>query len=464
MSRPIRAADLVVVGGGAAGISAAQAAAQRGVSVLLVHAGAVGGDCTFTGCVPSKALIEAAARGASFETAMAAARSAVRSIAATETPEVLQRRGVATLEGWARLRSPREVDVDGRTVRARRLILATGAGPAIPKIPGLERSPHLTNETIFDLRRRPASLIVLGGGAVGCEIAQALARLGVTVTVLEAMDRLLGAEEPEASAAVAAALAADGVRVRVGARAAAVEPVPTGGVTVGLEGRESMAAETLLVAVGRRPATCGLDLGVAGVQTDARGFIVTDSRLATTAPGVYAVGDVAGRLLFTHAAAAMGRIAAANALARFPRRRFNPTAIPWVTFTDPEVGRVGMTEAEAAEHGGRVAFLPMAAVDRAVVAGRTSGFVKLIAGPRPLLRSLGGGRVLGATVVAARGGELIHEPALAMATHMFPGRLALAVHAYPTWSLAIQQAAAQLFVEVGGRRARPAQARPPGSQ
>jgi len=202
----------------------------------------------------------------------------------------------------------------------------------------------------------------------------------------------------------------------------------------------------------------GLD--AAGVATQ-RGFIATDDHLATSNSGVWAVGDVTGKLRLTHAADEMGRVAATNALSpRWQHRRFDPSAIPWVTFTTPEVARVGVTEAGAAAHGARVAFLPMTEVDRAIVSGQTAGFVKLIAGPRPLIRGLGGGRILGATIVAARAGELIHEPALAMRTGMFTGRLAQTVHAYPTWSVAVQQAAAQFFIEIGGRQARPAK---PGS-
>jgi pyruvate/2-oxoglutarate dehydrogenase complex dihydrolipoamide dehydrogenase (E3) component len=207
------------------------------------------------------------------------------------------------------------------------------------------------------------------------------------------------------------------------------------------------------VPAGRRPVTDGLDLDRAGVTRDDRGHIVTDDHLATTAEGVYAAGDVTGRMPFTHAAFAMGRLAAGNALSR-RRRRYDSTATPWVTFTDPEVARVGITEAAAAARGGRVAHLPMSEMDRAVTAGRTDGFITLIAGPRRLLRHLGGGQIVGATIVAARAGEMIHEPALAMATNMFTGRLAEATHAYPTWSYGIQLAAAQFFVPIGGRRAR----------
>jgi pyruvate/2-oxoglutarate dehydrogenase complex dihydrolipoamide dehydrogenase (E3) component len=211
------------------------------------------------------------------------------------------------------------------------------------------------------------------------------------------------------------------------------------------------------VTVGRAPVTAGLDPGAAGVETDERGIITVDDRLATSASGVYAVGDVTGRLQVTHAADEMGRTAAVNALRRPARLRFRTATVPWVTFTSPEVARVGMTESEAAEHGGRVAFLPMSEVDRAVAAGATDGFVKLVAGPRTLLRNLGGGRLLGATIVGERAGEMIHEVALAMRTRAFTGRLAQTVHAYPTWSTAVRSTAAQFFLERDGRRARPAE-------
>lgn len=217
------------------------------------------------------------------------------------------------------------------------------------------------------------------------------------------------------------------------------------------------------MATGREPVAGHLGLENAGVRVE-RGYVVTDRHLATTAAGIYAAGDVTGRMPFTHAAHAMGRLAARNAL----RRRWSPpgafamSAIPWVVFTDPEVAQVGLTEpqAAAAHAGARVAYLPVSEADRAVTAGRTEGFVKIIAGRRRVLGTAGGGRVLGATIVAARAGEMIHEPALAMHTGMFTGRLTQTVHAYPTWSLAIQQAAAQFFGQFGGRTARPAERGP----
>ena len=437
-------------------MGAARAAARAGLRPLLVQFGRIGGDCTFTGCIPSKALIEAAARGESFDAAIAATRRAVGIIAAREDDDTFRREGIDVLHGLATFRSPHEVDVDGVVLRSRRFVLAAGAVPAVPPIAGLDDIEYLTNENIFELDKPPASLAVLGGGPVGCELAQAFRRLGAEVTVIEALDRLLPKEEPEVSTVIADAFRAEGIDTRVGQQMTRAEPGESkGSARLHLEGAEVVAAERLLVAVGRRAATQGLGLDAAGVATRG-GFVRVDSHLQTTAEGIWAVGDVTGLMPFTHAADEMGRIAVANALSRRPRRRFQPSAIPWVTFTAPEVGRVGMTEAEAAHHGGRVAYLPMSEVDRAVAAGDTRGFIKLIAGPRLVLRNTGGGRILGATVVAARGGELIHEAALAIQTRMFTGRLAQAVHAYPTWSMAIRQAAAQFFMEIEGRRARPA--------
>lgn len=449
--------ELIVIGGGPGGMAAARAAARGGIRPLLVQAGQIGGDCTFSGCVPSKTLLEAAARGESFEAAMMATRQAVAEIAATENDEVFRREGIDVFHGRARFRSPRELDVDGAVLRSDRFVIATGAQPAVPPVDGLADLDYLTNETVFDLSERPASLAVLGGGATGCELAQAFRRLGARVTVIEARSRLLPKEEPEASGVVADSLAGEGIDLRLGQKVVRVEPTGTrGAARLHLEGDDTLAADRVLVAVDRQGATAGLGLDAAGVATDGS-FVRVDDRLATTAPGIWAVGDATGLLPFTHAADEMGRVAVANALSRRGRRKFDPSAIPWVTFTSPEVGRVGRTEAEAVGLGGRVAYLPMTEVDRAVTAGRTAGFVKLIAGPRRLIGNAGGGRILGATVVAERGGELVHEAALAMRTGMFAGRLAQTVHAYPTWSMAVRQAAAQFFMEVNGRCARPAQ-------
>ena len=438
-------------------MSAARTAARRGVRPLLIQLGRIGGECTFTGCVPSKALLAAAASGDTFAGAMFTVRSAIETIAAREDDHVFAAEGIDVLHGWATFRSRTTVEVDGTGLSARRFVIATGTRPAVPSAEGLDDVDCLTTENVFDLEVAPASLAILGGGPVGCELAQAFARLGSKVTIIEAQARLLPREEPEASAAVSEVFAAHGVEVRAGRTVTNATARVNGAVRVHLDDHSSVQADRLLIAVGRSARTDGLGLERAGVATE-QGFVVTDDFLATSAPGIWAAGDVAGKLQLTHAANEMGRVAAGNALsARGRRRRFDSSVIPSVTFTTPEIARVGKTEAETAGHGGRVAFLPMGEVDRAVVSGQTAGFVKLIAGPRPLLRNVGGGRILGATVVAARAGEVIHEPALAMRTAMFTGRLAQAVHAYPTWSVAVQQAAAQFFFEIQGRQASPAQ-------
>ncbi|WP_199561970.1 dihydrolipoyl dehydrogenase family protein [Micromonospora deserti] len=447
--------DLIVIGGGAAGLGAARAAAVAGARVLMVTDDPPGGDCTFTGCVPSKTLIEAAARGLPFPDAARRVRDAIAAIAATEDADALRAEGIEVRRSRARFTAPGRIAVDGTVLPARRVVVATGAAPTVPPVDGLTGVPYLTSETVFDLTELPRSLVVLGGGATGCELAQAFARLGSRVTIVEAAHRLLPAEEPAASRVIAEVFTREGIQLRLGARALKVGTGATGGVRLLLDGGADITADRLLVTVGRRPVTADLDLDTAGVAVDDRGHVVTDEYLTTTAPGVYAAGDVTGRMPFTHAAFAQGRLAAGNALSR-RRRRYDASPTPWVTFTDPEVARVGLTEADAAAHGGRVAYLPMVEMDRAVTADATDGFITLIAGPRRLLRQLGGGRILGATIVAARAGEMIHEPALAMATNMFAGRLAQITHAYPTWSYGVQLAAAQFFTTIGGRRARPA--------
>ncbi len=456
--------DLLVVGGGAGGMAAARTAARMKKSVALIQDGPVGGDCTFTGCVPSKTLIEAAAQGVDFASAMVRVHETVARIAATETADVLRGEGVEVLEERARFVGPRSLLAGPRTLSADKVVIATGAGPAVPPIPGLADGPFLTNENVWDLQTAPESLIVLGGGAIGCELAQTFARLGVSVTVVEGLDRLLSKEEPDASRVIAEVFAREGVDVRLGAKVTKVSHPNASEVRVSLDDGSEVVGAALLVAVGRRAITDGLDLEAAGVEVDDRGYIGTDDRMATPVDGVYAVGDVTGKLPFTHAADEMGRIAAINALRRVARMSFHSDSVPWVTFTDPEVARVGMTEAEAAEHGGRVAHLPLDAVDRAIAAGHTDGFIKIIAGPRKITGNMAGGRVLGATIVAPRAGEMIHEIALAMRTGMFTGRLAQTVHAYPTWATGIRSTAAQFFFEQDGRKARPARADGSGSK
>ena len=454
-------ADLLVIGGGAAGLTAAREGARRGARTVLVQDGLPGGECTFSGCVPSKALLAAAvAPDPTWAKARHAIDRSIATIAATEDVPALRGEGIEVVTGRATLGGPGAVVVDGTVIHAPHIIIATGSAPALPSVPGLDTIAALTNESVFQLDTQPASLVVLGGGPIGCEMAQAFSRLGTAVTIIEQAPGLLPRDEPEAAAVIQRSLQARGVTVKVATTVTRAEqPSPTTR-RLHLSDGTTVDADQVLVAAGRRPITSGLALEAAGVDVDERGYIRVDDTMATSRPGIWAIGDVTGTMQLTHAAGRMAYVAVANATrSRLdPRRaRFDPQVIPWATFTDPEVAHIGLREADAASiPGALVAFLPLAEVDRAVTSDRTDGFVKLIAGPRRLLRSAGGGSLLGASIVAPRAGEMIHEIALAMTTNMFTGRLAQTTHAYPTWSMAIQQAALQFFFESGGRRAVPA--------
>ena len=462
--------DLIVVGGGSGGIGAARVARFRDVSVAIVQDGPLGGDCTWTGCVPSKALLAAAAAGTSFDEAMATVQSAVQTIAGHETAEALAEEGIDVIAGRGVLTGPREVTVDGVVHRARiAVIVSPGSAPLLPPIDGLDQVGALTNEEIWSLPSLPARLAIIGGGPIGMEMAQAFTRMGSSVTVVEGASRVMPRDDADAAAVVHRVLSAEGVDIRTGVFASSVRREDAGTVhleladgTVHLELADGsvVEADQLLVAAGRRPAHASMGLEEVGVKMTDRGWIEVDEHLQTAVDGVYAIGDAVGDRQFTHAAGHMAWLAVENALARgmrrFSKHSYDPGNIPWVTFTSPEVAQVGVTEAEAADiDGAVVAELPLAELDRAVAVGRTDGFVKLISVPRRGLGMTGGGRLIGATIVADRAGELAGEAALAVRTGMFAGRLAQTVHAYPTWSIALQMAAAQLVGEYGGRTARP---------
>jgi len=459
LCRIMKTHDIVVVGAGSGGLAAAAVAKFRGASVCIVQDGPVGGDCTWTGCIPSKALLAAAARGESFDDAMKSLRRAVNEIAAAETVEILRSEGYTVVEARGTVLGEGKVDVGGEIVRGRNVVVSPGSRPGVPPIPGLNSVPFVTNEQVFELDRLPESLAIIGGGPIGCEMAQAFSALGSTVTLVEGEQRLLPRDDAAASAVAEDALAASGVTVRIGVSASAVERVP-GGVSVALADGSNLVTSLLLVATGRSPSHSDMGLAEAGVEFDDRGWIVVDRHLQTAAPGVWAIGDALGSTQFTHAAAHMARLAVENALGvgitRFRKHRFDPGEIPWVTFMSPEVAQVGVTEEAAREiKGARVAELPLSELDRAVAVNRTMGFVKLIAAPRPVIGFAGGGRLIGATIVADRAGEMIGEAALAIRTGMFAGRLAQTVHPYPTWSIAIQMAASQFVGTYNGRTARP---------
>ncbi len=459
-----RTYDLVAIGGGTAGLSAVQAAAALGKRALLVTDGQIGGECTWNGCVPSKALIAAArvrhtvthaqgfgisVDGASvdFAAVMRRVHTVIERIAGYEDEAHLRQAGIDVLMGRGRLGGDGTVTVEGEAIRARRIVVATGSVPSIPSIPGLASTPYLTNQTVFALTSQPGRLLVLGAGPVGVELAQAFARLGTTVDVVDTAGTYLPQEEPDIAEESRRLLERDGVRFTLGSTPAAVS---YDGATFTLELTEDAATRTLrgdalLVATGRTPEVAGLGLSAAGVRTTSAGIAV-DSHLRTSAPGVYAAGDVTGVLPFTHVAAYQGRLAARNALGK--RLVASYRVIPWVIFTDPEIAHVGLTERQAREQHGddvHVATLPFTAIDRAVITGETDGVIKVVTKGKPLLGHAGGGELLGAHIIGAGAGELIHEFVLAMQVRAFSGRLAQAIHAYPAMAVGVQQAAAQLF-------------------
>lgn len=452
--------DVVVVGGGTAGLTAALAARHEGARVALVEReGRIGGDCTYHACVPSKALLAVAqvvydartlaevgvlgtAPTLDFDAVKARLRGIVERIGRDERDERFLDLGIALVYGSASFAGPHELRVGETEIRGDRFVIATGSEPALPPVAGLPDVPYVTNRTVFELPALPERLLVLGGGSVGLELAQAFARLGSRVTVVELLDRLLPGDEPEAGAVVERALAAEGIDLRLGAKAEAVRM--RGGEIELVLGRGGVRGDVLLVATGRTASVAGLRLEEPGVALE-RGYIRIDERCRTSADHIFAAGDVAGGLQLTHVAAHEGSVAGRNAAGK--RAKLAERVVPRVTFVDPEVARVGLTEDEArARHGAvRTAGFPMARVDRARIDGRADGFVKLVTARRPLLGWLGGGVLVGAQIVGPRAGELIHECALALQTRMFAGRLAQTIHAYPTMSIALQQAAGQLF-------------------
>lgn len=441
--------DLVVIGGGTAGILAAKTATALGARVLLAEADRTGGDCLWTGCVPSKALLAAAAAAhrtrtggpgvapteptIDFTAVMAHVHAAIAHIEPEDSPDTLRTAGVDVRHARARFTGPNTVQIGGQQVRFRHAIIATGSTPALPPIPGLADIGALTSDTIWDLTALPARLAVLGGGPIGCELGQALARLGAQVTLIEAADRLLPREEPMASKVLAARLAIDGVRVltRTTVTAATRGHAATALEVTGPDGPLTVTADAVLLATGRHARTGGLDLERAGVRTDQRGYVVVDRRLRTSNPRVYAAGDVTGAPAFTHLAAVHGSIAASNAILA-PVRGIRHDRMPWVTFTDPEIAHVGLTEGAARERYGdaiRVRSLPHNRLDRAVTEADTDGFTHVVLNAN--------GRVLGATVVAPRAGEMITELTALTARRGRLRSLASVVHPYPSWSQSV---------------------------
>ncbi len=445
--------DLCVIGGGSGGLSVAAGAVQMGASVVLIEGHRMGGDCLNYGCVPSKSLI-AAARAAQaqrdgarfgiaphepevdFAAVMDHVHGVIGAIEPHDSVERFEGLGVTVIRDWARFVSPRELEAGGRMIRPRRFVIATGSSPAAPPIPGLEGSGHLDNETIWDNRVLPEHLVIIGGGPIGIEMAQAHRRLGARVTVLEAQ-KALGRDDPDAAQVVLDGLRAEGVEIREGV---GVERVARDGntVSVTLADGSTVSGSHLFVATGRRPNLGRLDLDKAGVAHDRAGVTVTKGLRSTTNSRVYAIGDAAGGLQFTHVANYHAGLVIRSALFRLPVRA-RTDLIPRVTYSDPELAQVGLTEAEAREQHGEVevARFDLPETDRGHAERLEAGFAKAIIGRR--------GRILGATIVGPHAGELIQVWSLAIAEKMKISAIAGHVAAYPTLGEVSKRAAGAYY-------------------
>lgn len=447
--------DICVIGAGSGGLTVAAGASQLGASTVLIERAKMGGDCLNYGCVPSKALLAAAhaavaVRGAArfgvtaqpphvdFAAVHRHVHGVIGAIAPNDSEERFTGLGVRVIRADARFVGPDKVEAGGHRIRARRFVVATGSQPFVPPIPGLDTVPFLTNETIFDLTERPAHLLVIGGGPIGCELAQAHRQLGSAVTVLE-MASILPKDDPELVELLRTRLKADGIDMHEGAKVVRVERRGEGAAVVlerdGVE--QTVEGSHLLVAVGRRANLRGLGLEAAGIEHKPQGVKV-DAGLRTTNRRVYAIGDAAGGFQFTHMANYQAGIVIRNALFRLPAK-VNTSALPWVTYTAPELAHVGLAEKDARACHGQVRILrwSFAENDRAQAERATEGFVKIVTSRR--------GRILGATIVGARAGEMIQLWTLAIGQKLGIGAIANMIAPYPTLGEASKRAAGSYY-------------------
>ncbi|MGR3571642.1 dihydrolipoyl dehydrogenase family protein [Brevirhabdus sp.] len=443
--------DICVIGAGSAGLSLAAGASQMGARVVLVEGHKMGGDCLNYGCIPSKALIAAARHAQGMRSGRpfgitpvvpdidyAAAMNHVRDVIATIAPVDSQDRfeglGVHVIRAHGRFVSPTALEAGGHVITARRFVIATGSSPLVPPIKGLDSVPYLTNETLFDLRERPAHLLIIGGGPIGMEMAQAHRRLGCDVTVIEG-ETALGRDDPECAAIALDRLRGEGVRIIEGEQAAQIGGT-AGAITLRTSAGTEVSGSHLLVAVGRKANIDRLDLDRAGVDHD-RTITVGDD-LRTSNRRIYAIGDVAGRLQFTHVAGYHAGVILRPILFGLPARA-RRHHIPWATFTDPELAQVGLTEARAREvHGNKASCVRFAFAenDRAVAERRTEGLIKV---------SVVRGKPVGATIVGPHAGDLLGVWALAIANGTKMSGIAGMVAPYPTWGEVNKRAAGAYF-------------------
>jgi len=447
--------DICVIGGGSGGLSVAAGASQMGAKVVLVEKGKMGGDCLNYGCVPSKALLaaghaaqavrnagrfgaDANLKGINHQAVHDHVHGVIAGIAPHDSVERFEGLGVNVIQGAAKFTGPREIEVDGKRIQAKRFVISTGSRAMIPPIAGLDETPFYTNENIFDLTEAPKHLIVIGGGPIGIEMAQAHHQLGCEVSVLE-MFSIMPKDDPELVDIVRTRLNDEGLNLHEGVK---VVKVGKNGenieVTIDRDGVEEVISGThLLVAAGRRVNVDGLDLETANVAYDPRGIKV-DVRLRTSNKKIFAIGDVAGGFQFTHKAGYDAGIVIRNALFRMPAKA-NYTAMPWVTYTAPELATVGLSEEQARKDHSEIRVLrwPFSENDRARAEGETDGLVKVITNKK--------GLILGASIVGPHAGELIQVWALALSQKMKIGAIASMVAPYPTLGEVSKRAAGSFY-------------------
>lgn len=447
--------NLVVIGAGTAGLVSALVATKTGAAVTLVETNEMGGDCLNTGCVPSKALIHMAklasetrkaavlgliSAGAEVDTraAFQHVQRSIQEIAPHDSAQRYREMGVDVRFGRAKVTSPWTVEIDGTAISTRAIIIATGASPVEPEISGLAGG-YLTSETVWGLEQAPRQLIIIGGGPIGCELSQAFGRLGTQVTLIQSPGRLLTREDDEVSDLAESVLTGEGVRVMTGARLLSCETLDGARtlVVTSEKGTARIPFTEILVAVGRKPRTGGIGLEDVDVQLTSSERIRTNDYLQTSIPTIYACGDVTGPWQFTHSAAVQGAYAGLNAVFRpFWSMKARTKFMPSVTFMDPEIGTIGINEQQARSRGipFEVTRYDLRELDRAIVDGATEGFVKVLTEP-------GSDRILGASVVAPRAGELLAELALAMRYKLGLKAIFGLIHAYPTYAEANREVA-----------------------
>ena len=431
--------DLLVIGAGSGGLSVAAGAVQMGASVILLEGGEMGGDCLNYGCVPSKSLLamgkKALTGDVSYAQAMGHVQHVIDTIAPVDSQERFEGLGVRVIRAFGRFVSPHEVEAGNYRIKARRIVIATGSSPMVPSIPGLGEVPYMTNETLWTLTDRPDHLIILGGGPIGLEMAQAHVRLGSKVTVVEAANAL-GRDDPEMAAMVLQRLREEGVEILE--RTSVTNVAPTAeGVLVALSDGQSVTGSHLLIAAGRVPNTGKLNLAAAGIDVDGRNIRV-NAQLKTTNQRVYAIGDVTGLMPFTHTAGYHAGVIIRSALFGLPAKAKH-SHIPYATYTQPELAQVGLTEAQARDtHGDKleVARFDIHHNDRAIAEGRAEGLIKVMVVK---------GRPVGVSIVGDQAGELISLWSMAIANNMTMAQISAMVAPYPTYAEINKRAAGAYF-------------------